>query len=64
MLTKCTRGMEPEYTLRPLELQDAGQYFELLDDWGHTEGHLSDVIEAFAGYVWGIFLPGGKLISV
>ena len=56
--------MEPEYTLRPLELQDAGQYYELLDDWGHTEGHLSDVIKAFAGYVWGIFLPGGKLISM
>ena len=56
--------MLTEYNLRPLESRDAGCYYSMIcSESKHTKGHILDVIKAFAGHVWGAFLPDGKLIS-
>ena len=60
--------MSLDYTIRQLEVSDAHRYYEMTvtAGWNDTEELLSDLIQAhqYKGYVWGAFLPDGKLICM
>ena len=56
--------MSLDYTIRQLEVSDAQRHYEMtvMAEWNDSEELLADLIQAYKGYVWGAFLPDGKLV--